>query len=297
MIQGKIIKGIAGFYYVKAHETTYECSARGRFRNQDISLLIGDDVEIAIEHKESLRGEYKTASIEKVLPRKNNMVRPPVANVDQAIIVFSANHPKPNLDLLDKLLILVQEQNIDACICINKVDTDEDEEYLRTKEIYQKIGYTVFPTSATEHIGINRLKDYLKDKTSFFAGNSGVGKSTLLNAVQPSFELETGALSEKIQRGKHTTRHVELMPLEAGGYVLDTPGFSSVSIEHLDADDLKNYYIEFQEYEGTCKFTGCSHIHEPNCSVKKAVEEEEIHRRRYEGYITMYKALKDIRRW
>lgn len=297
MIKGKIIKGIAGFYYVKANDTIYECSARGRFRNQEVSLLIGDDVEIEIEHKESLRGTYKTASIEKVLPRRNKMVRPPVANVDQAIIVFSVNYPKPNLDLLDRLLILVQEQEIEACICINKVDTDEDEAYRRIEKIYEQVGYTVIPTSATKHRGLDLLNERLKDKTSFFVGNSGVGKSTLLNAVQPSLGLETGALSDKINRGKHTTRHVELMPLEMGGYVLDTPGFSSVSLEHLEAEDLKNYYKEFYDYEGTCKFTGCSHIHEPRCGVKEAVEKGIIHPQRYDGYVATYKQLKDIRRW
>ena len=297
MINGKIIKGIASFYYVKVGDTIYECSARGIFRNKSISPLIGDNVEISIQHKDSLRGGYQIASIENILPRKNNMVRPPVANVDQAIIVVSANHPKPNLDLLDRLLILVEEQGIDACICINKVDTDQDAEYLNIKDIYEKIGYTVFATSATDHIGIDQLREFLKDKTSFLAGNSGVGKSTLLNAVDASFNLATGALSEKIQRGKHTTRHVELMPLDVGGYVLDTPGFGSVSIEHLEATDLKDYYVEFNDYEGTCKFNGCSHIHEPGCKVKDALENGHINKRRYDNYVTMYKQLKDIRRW
>jgi len=297
MIQGKIIKGIAGFYYVKANETIYECSARGVFRKQDLSLLIGDDVEIEIEHKQSLRGGYKTARIQRILPRRNKMVRPPVANVDQAIIVFSINYPKPNLDLLDRLLILVHEQGIEASICINKIDIDDQDEYLTIKEIYNKIGYTVISTSATDGVGIDTLRNQLKDKTSFFAGNSGVGKSTLLNAIQPSLGLETGPLSEKIERGKHTTRHVELMPLKAGGYVLDTPGFSSVSIDHLEADELKDYVKEFQSYEGTCKFAGCSHVHEPNCSVKKAVDQGDIHPRRYEGYVAMYNQLKEIRRW
>ena len=297
MIQGKIIKGIAGFYYVKANETIYECSARGVFRKQDLSLLIGDDVEIEIEHKQSLRGEYKTAIIQKILPRRNKMVRPPVANVDQAVIVFSINYPKPNLDLLDRFLILVQEQGIEASICINKIDIDDKEEYITIKNIYSKIGYTVILTSAVENQGIDLLRNYLKNKTSFFAGNSGVGKSTLLNAIQPSLGLETGALSEKIKRGKHTTRHVELMPLEIGGYVLDTPGFSSVSIDHIEADDLKNYFKEFQSYESACKFVGCSHIHEPGCRVKDAVAQGDIHPRRHEGYVTMYNQLKDIRRW
>lgn len=297
MVRGKIIKGIASFYYVKANDTIYECSARGIFRNKGISPLIGDDVEILIKDNDSLRGGYKTASIDTILPRKNKMVRPPVANVDQAIIVISANHPKPNLDLLDRLLILVQEQGIDACICINKVDTDQDAEYLAIKEVYEAIGYTVLASSATEGIGIDALKDFLRDKTSFLAGNSGVGKSTLINAVDPSLSLEIGGLSEKIQRGKHTTRHVELMPLEIGGYVLDTPGFGSVSIDHLEAEDLRHYYSEFSEYEGTCRFNGCSHIHEPGCSVKTAVEQGIINTRRHSSYIALYNQLKDIRRW
>ncbi len=299
MMSGKIIKGIASFYYVQAtsEKTIYECSARGIFRNKSISPLIGDNVEILTKDNDSLRGGYKTASIETILPRKNKMVRPPVANVDQAVIVISANHPKPNLDLLDRLLILVQEQDIEACICINKVDTDQDDAYLQIKEVYEAIGYPVIATSATEGIGIDLLRENLKDKTSFLAGNSGVGKSTLLNAVDTSFVLETGGLSKKIQRGKHTTRHVELMPLDVGGYVLDTPGFGSVSIDHLEENDLRHYYIEFVDYEGTCKFNGCSHIHEPGCSVKAALEEGKINKRRYDSYITMYNQLKDIRRW
>lgn len=297
MTRGKIIKGIAGFYYVKANETIYECSARGVFRKQDLSLLIGDDVEIEIEHKESLRGEYKTARIQKVLPRRNKMVRPPVANVDQAVIVFSINYPKPNLDLLDRLLILVHEQEIEPLICINKIDIDDKEAYPTIKEIYSKIGYPIISTSAAQGIGIETFKTHLRDKTSFLAGNSGVGKSTLINAVQPSLSLETGGLSEKIKRGKHTTRHVELMPLELGGYVLDTPGFSSVSIDHLEADELKDYFKEFHLYEGTCKFTGCSHIHEPDCSVKSAITQGDIYPERYKSYVAIYNQLKAIRRW
>lgn len=297
MIEGKIIKGIASFYYVKAGNTIYECSARGVFRKQDISLFIGDNVEILLAEQDSLRGEYETASIQTVLPRKNQMVRPPVANVDQAIIVVAANHPKPNLDLLDKLLILVEEQGIDACICINKIDLDPDKQYLEIKDSYEKTGYKVLTTSAIEVTGIDALRDILKDKTSFFAGNSGVGKSELLNAADSSFDLETGGLSAKIQRGRHTTRHVELMPLSIGGYVLDTPGFGSVSVDHLEADDLRHYYREFKDHEGNCRFTGCSHIHEPGCSVKEALENGLINQRRYDGYVTTYNQLKDIRRW
>lgn len=296
MAQGKIVKGIAGFYYVKADGVIYECKARGKFRNQNLSPLIGDNVELSIEHRESMRGEYKTASIEKILSRKNEMIRPPVANVDQAIIVLAASFPEPNLDLLDKLLILVKEQGIDAVICVNKIDIDNSQ-VLKIQRVYEKIGYSVICTSAKDGIGVDELIEKLNNKTSFFAGNSGVGKSTLLNAVEPSLNLQTGSLSEKIQRGKHTTRHVELMSLKTGGYVLDTPGFSSISIEHIEADELKNYYIEFLEYESNCKFTSCSHVHEPNCSVKNAVEQNEIDFDRYQRYVAMYKQLKNIRRW
>lgn len=297
LIQGKIIKGIASFYYVKAGDAVYECSARGVFRKKDVSLYIGDNVEILLADGESLRGEYKTASIQKVLKRKNKMIRPPVANVDQAIIVVPANNPKPNLDLVDRLLILVEEEGIDACICINKIDLDEDKKYLEIKESYQKAGYKVLTTSATQKIGIEDLREVLKDKTSFFAGNSGVGKSELLNSVESSFDLETGGLSSKIQRGRHTTRHVELMPLAIGGYVLDTPGFGSVSIDHIEAHDLRHYYIEFHQYEGACKFTGCSHIHEPSCKVKEALDNNLIDERRYKSYTSIYNQLENIRRW
>lgn len=297
MITGKIIKGIAGFYYVKTQERIYECKARGRFRNQDLTPLIGDNVEIFADPQEVMRGEYRTASIEKILPRKNQMVRPPVANVDQGIIVFAAAFPSPNLELLDKLLILLEEQGIDVCICINKIDIDNDDEFLELKKVYKDIGYKVIATSAKENLGIDRLKEQLKDKTSFFAGSSGVGKSTLLNAIQPSLKLQTGGLSEKIGRGKHTTRHVELMSLQTGGYVLDTPGFSSISIDHIDANDLKDYYAEFKQYEGMCRFIGCSHIHEPGCTVKESVQKSKIDQNRYQRYIAMHEQLKNIRRW
>jgi ribosome biogenesis GTPase len=296
MIEGKIIKGIAGFYYVKTDQDVYECKARGKFRNENISPLIGDQVLITIEEQVSSNG-FQVGNIEEILLRKNQLIRPTVSNVDQAVIVFASSNPAPNLDLLDRFLILVEEQHLDVCICINKIDIDEEKQYQKIEKVYSAIGYTVIATSAISGQGIDRLRECLQNKTTVFAGPSGVGKSTLLNAVQPSLKLKTGQISKKVKRGKHTTRHAELLGLDTGGFVVDTPGFSSLMLNHISKDQLQYYFPEFEPYIQSCKFTGCSHIHEPNCVVKEKVEEEVINKNRYERYIKLYEQLEDKRRW
>lgn len=297
MVQGTIIKGIAGFYYVEANQTIYECKARGKLRKDNIIPLIGDNVLITLMHEDNSKDKYEIAVIEEILDRKNSLIRPPVANVDQAIVVFSVTYPEIHLDLLDKFLIIIEEENIKPYIVLNKIDEGKEENYHYVIDRYTKVGYEVLCLSAKKEINIEMLKEKLKDKTTVFAGPSGVGKSTLLNTIEKGLRLETGVISDKIKRGKHTTRHVELIPLSMGGFVLDTPGFTSLQLEGIDKDDLKYYFKEFKNFEGQCKFTGCSHTHEPGCAIKKALEEGSVLDERYVSYIAYYNQLKDIRRW
>lgn len=292
-MNGKIIKGIAGFYYV--HVPTkgiYECRARGVFRNENIKPLIGDNVSIGV-----LENEDKKGNILKILARKNELVRPLVANIGQVIIVFAANNPKPNFNLLDRFLIMTERKGIKAIVCFNKIDTASEDEVKIIKEIYIKAGYTVYLTSAKNNIGIDVLKESLYDTTTVFAGPSGVGKSSLLNLIQSEVELETGEISKKIKRGKHTTRHAELICFHKNSYVVDTPGFSSLNIDEIDKDELKEYFIEFAKYEHQCKFNTCRHLSEPKCGVKEAIKNNKIAESRYNSYSILYEELDNIRRW
>lgn len=289
---GKIIKGIAGFYYVHVPKKgVFECKAKGIFRNKNIKPLIGDNVEIDI-----IDLEEKIGNIIKINERSNQLIRPTVANIDQAIIVFSVDNPKPNLNLLDRFLIATEKEDINSIVCFNKVDLDKEE--AKTYEnIYTKAGYKVFQTSIKLNIGIDSLKETLYDKTSVFAGPSGVGKSSLLNMLDAEIELETGEVSHKIKRGKHTTRHAELISFHDDSYVVDTPGFSSLSLDEIEENDLKNYFKEFVKYESDCRFYGCNHLSEPDCKVKEAIENNEISKSRYNSYKLIYDELKNIRRW
>ncbi|WP_341877348.1 ribosome small subunit-dependent GTPase A [Defluviitalea saccharophila] len=293
MITGTIVKGIAGFYYVKAEDKIFECKARGKFRNVNLIPYIGDLVRIVPEENQV------TGSIVEILPRKNLLIRPPVANIDQAIIVFAAKSPDPNLQLLDRFLVLVEEQNLDICICINKIDIDMEKDYEAIKDVYEKAGYKVIVTSTVSNTGIEEIKNELRNRTTVFAGPSGVGKSSLLNKVDPHLKLKTGDISQKVKRGKHTTRHVELLPFKEGGFVLDTPGFSSLSLENIAPNMLQNYFREFNTYRAYCKFSECSHIHEPQCMVKQKLDEGIIDKGRYERYKLIYNELESAkqRRW
>lgn len=297
MVQGTIIKGIAGFYYVEAGQTIYECKARGKFRKENMTPLIGDRVMISLKQEENSTDRFLEGTIEEILPRTNSLIRPPVSNVDQAMVVFSVTYPQIHLDLLDRFLIHIEREHIKPYIVLNKIDEGNKESYQYIVDRYTKVGYEVICLSAKKKLNTDILMPKLKDKTTVFAGPSGVGKSTLLNTIEESFTLETGEVSEKIKRGKHTTRHVELMPLTIGGFVLDTPGFTSLQLDGIEADALRHYFIEFDAYEGTCKFSGCTHTHEPGCSVKGALEEGKISEERYNSYMTYYKQLKDTRRW
>ncbi|XPV77558.1 MAG: ribosome small subunit-dependent GTPase A [Desulfovibrio sp.] len=277
---GKIIKGIGGFYYVHVPgDGVYECRARGKFRKQKIKPLIGDIVELAI-----LDEENKVGNVEKIKERQNHLTRPTVANLDQAIIVFAASHPTPHPKILDRFLAIVESKYIPAIICFNKVELVPEEQLKPLIDIYEKIGYKVICTSVKENRGIDELKGLLYEKTSVFAGPSGVGKSSMLNLIQDKMVLETGEVSGKIGRGKHTTRHSELICFHDDSYVVDTPGFSSFNIEEIGADEIKHCFAEFETYEPYCMFGGCSHLNERDCGIKDAVENGDIAESRYRSY-------------
>ena len=292
---GKIIKGIGGFYYVVCENgITYECKAKGVFRNRKIKPLVGDNVEIEI-----LDEEKNLGNIEDILPRFNWLNRPAVANVDQTVIIFAVSAPAPNFNLLDRFLINMEQHEVPTVICFNKVDLEgfrQSEDICRS---YTKSGYEVLFISAESGYGIDVLEAVIKGKTTVFAGPSGVGKSSTLNSLFPDANVQTGGLSEKIQRGKHTTRHSELMFVDDDTYIMDTPGFSSLYTEGIEAEDLKLYFPEIAAYTGTCKFNMCNHISEPGCLVKEALEEGKVHQVRYEDYCEMYRELeqKEKRRY
>jgi ribosome biogenesis GTPase len=293
-LKGKIIKGIAGFYYVHAteDELVYECKAKGIFRKQNIKPLVGDDVEIDTENQPEGKG-----TIVQILPRRNELIRPAVANVDQALIIFAAAQPEPNLNLLDRFLIMMEKQQISTLICFNKMDISSERELSILKDTYLRCGCEVLFTSMLQKEGLASLYPKLKGKTTVLAGPSGVGKSTFINLVQPEANMETGDISEKIKRGKHTTRHSELIYIEEGTYIMDTPGFSSLYIDEIEQDELKNYFIEFRDYEEGCRFIGCNHLNEPHCAVKEALKERKISRLRYENYVILYEELKNQKRY
>ena len=292
-MQGKIVKGIAGFYYVHVAESgIYECKAKGAFRNQKVKPLVGDNIRLDV-----LDEEEKKGNIEEILPRKNELIRPAVANIDQALVIFAAAKPKPNFNLLDRFLILMQYQKVPAVVCFNKQDMVDAEELQLLKNTYESAGYQVIFTSAAKEEGIQAVRDLLKGKTTTVAGPSGVGKSSLINLLSPEAEMETGDISRKIERGKHTTRHSELFALDENTFICDTPGFSSIYLPEMEKEELGIYFPEIAEYEPFCRFQGCAHIHEPGCGVKEALEEKKISPIRYDNYKLLYEELKDKRRY
>ena len=292
-MQGKIIKGIAGFYYIHVETSgIYECKAKGAFRNQKIKPLVGDDVEIAIVDEETKKG-----NIEKILPRKNELIRPAVANIDLALIIFAAAKPQPNFNLLDRFLIMMEKENVPAVICFNKKDLAKQEELELLYETYKSCGYDVIFSSTFNGEGLDEIREILKGKTTVVAGPSGVGKSSITNALQENVQMETGEISKKLKRGKHTTRHSQVIPVGHDTYLMDTPGFSSLYLTDIEEQELKAYFPEFRRYEEQCRFQGCRHIHEPDCGVKAALAEHEISQLRYEDYLGLYNELKEKRRF
>ena len=290
---GKIIKGIAGFYYVSDGKgRVYECKAKGVFRSRKIKPLVGDNVEFSVLDEEKAEG-----NIEEILPRKNSLVRPAAANVDQALVVFALTHPAPNLNLLDRFLVMMEQQEIPVVICFNKLDLGDDEGAACYKAAYIRAGYKVMLVSAHTGEGIEEVKALLSSKTTVLAGPSGVGKSSLTNCIFPVAAMETGEISRKIERGKHTTRHSQLFLVEEDTYLMDTPGFSSMFTPDLEAEELKEYFPEFKGYEEDCRFLGCVHIGEPVCGVKEAVKNGQLSQSRYDNYRLMYEELKQKRRY
>ncbi len=290
---GKIMKGIAGFYYVGVVESgVYECKAKGIFRKDKIKPLVGDDVEIEV-----LNEEEKLGNIVKILPRRSELIRPAVANIDQALVIFAAREPKPNLSLLDRFLVIMEKQDVPVIICFNKQDLCDEEEVGRLKEIYEACGYPVVLASAKQGEGIEEIKSLLRGKTTTVAGPSGVGKSSLTNLLQNEVQMETGEISKKLGRGRHTTRHSQIIQIEEDTWLYDTPGFTSFYVEEIEKEELRFYFREFFKYEGTCRFQGCTHTHEPGCMVKNALEEGKISKERYENYLELYGELKEKRRY
>ena len=292
-MRGKIIKGIAGFYYVDdGTGVLVQCRAKGVFRNRNLKPLVWDNVEFDLLDEKDMEG-----NVTEILPRKNALVRPAAANVDQALVVFALTHPDPNLNLLDRFLVMMEAQQVPVIICFNKADLAGEKEEERYRFIYETAGYEVLFLSALENRGLDQVRERLAGKTTVFAGPSGVGKSSLTNRLFPEAAMETGDISQKIKRGRHTTRHSELFSLGNGTYLMDTPGFSSMYIEDMEADELKNYFPEFSPWEDGCRFLGCVHMGEKVCGVKEAVAEGKIGKSRYENYRLMYQELKDKRRY
>ncbi|KAB3535227.1 ribosome small subunit-dependent GTPase A [Alkaliphilus pronyensis] len=292
MKEGRIIKGIGGFYYVDDSINIYECKARGILRKNNETPMVGDKVHFSI-----LNQEEKLGMVEEILQRKNELIRPPVVNVDQAVVVFAITQPEPNLSLLNRFLVLAEGQMLDIIICFNKIDLQQQKDYMWMVDIYEKAGYKVLLATKENSDGIEKLKRALCGKVSVFAGPSGVGKSTLLNQVQSNIHLQTGGLSTKNERGKHTTRHVELIPLNQRGWVVDTPGFSSLKIDFTEEAELQYCFPELRSLAGNCRFSSCLHENEPSCSVKKAVEDNLIAKERYESYLQLLEEIRSNRRY
>ena len=292
-MQGKIVKGISGFYYDHVVESgIYECKAKGIFRQQKMKPLVGDDVEIDI-----ISEDQKTGYVAAILPRKNALIRPAVANVDQALLIFAAASPNPNFNLFDRFLVMMGRQDVPVILCFNKCDLITEEQKQEIEAIYEVSGCKILFVSAKKELGLKELQEILEGKTTTVAGPSGVGKSSLINLLAPEACMETGEISKKIERGRHTTRHAELIQLKGDGYIMDTPGFSSLYLPEMEKEELQDCYPEFAAFEPYCRFQGCSHISEPDCGVKEALSERKIHPVRYENYCQLYGELKDRKKY
>lgn len=291
MLEGIITKGIGGFYYVMTEKGLIESRARGVFREENITPLIGDKVRIRISD------EDETGYIEEIHPRTSELVRPPVANITQLIVVMSIKKPKLNTWLLDRFTMMAEEEGLKLLICINKSDLDEKKSN-EIKEIYELAGYRVLKTSVLEDLNIDLLEKEMLGEISVLAGPSGVGKSSILNAIKEDFKLETGDISKKTERGRHTTRHVELLNIDENSYVLDTPGFSSLDLSFIENEIVvRDYFKEIKKAGEGCRFQSCLHRNEPNCNVKSKVEEGKISKSRYKNYLKVLEEVENIKRY
>lgn len=288
---GIIIKALSGFYYVAAENSEiYECKARGSFRKSGVSPLVGDRVEL--ENTDNGKG-----IVDKILPRKNSLIRPPVANIDKLFIVSAFSSPAPNTLVIDKMTVIARHNSIEPIIVFNKCDMGDFKAF---EALYRGAGFKTYVVSAAEGEGMEGLKNELKDCVSAFTGNSGVGKSSMLNYLFGENTIATGEVSEKLGRGRHTTRHTELYPLPFGGFVADTPGFSSLEIDNFDyslKENLTDYFYEFDDFTASCKFTGCTHTGEKGCAVIDAVNEGKIAPSRHDSYLQLFSSLKDLKPW
>ncbi len=292
-MNGRIMKGISGFFYVYVEGSgIITCKAKGIFRKNGIKPLVGDYVTLTITDEKDREG-----NIETILPRKNTLIRPAVSNVDQALYVIAGIDPKPNLNLLDRFLCMMEYQNVPSILCINKTDLTEEEELQKLRTAYEKAGYRVILTAAKREEGGSELFEALKGKTTTVAGPSGVGKSTLTNLLAGYEAMETGEISGKIKRGKNTTRHSECHALGQNTYLFDTPGFGSMLLPEIQKEDLSELFPEFREPSKHCYFQGCAHLKEPDCGVKEALMKEQIASSRYENYRLLYEELKDSRQY
>jgi len=289
LIEGTIVKGIGGFYYVETAEGLYQCRARGIFRKEGMTPYVGDRVEIEPQ-------DDKEAVITRIFPRRNQFIRPPVANVDCLIITAALRKPEINLYIIDKFLVMAEYQHTDIGICLNKIDLAEPDEINAFRKIYEDI-YPVICVSGKTGEGLDELQKFLNGRKCAFAGPSGVGKSTLLNHLQATVMVETGEISEKSQRGKHTTRHVELFQLADGSMIFDTPGFTSFEVLEAEEQELAFLYPEMAPFIGQCKYHNCRHISEPDCEVRSAVIRGTIHMSRYDSYCKQIKEIQEMRKY
>ena len=289
-MQGRILKATGGFYYVLSDAVLYECRARGLFRKNGVSPLVGDWVEI------EETGEEK-GYVTRILDRKNSLIRPPLANLDQLFLVVSVADPQPNLLVLDKLIAIAEHKKIEPFLIVTKTDLGEWE---TLAALYEKAGFQVFCTGLDQDSDLAMLRRSMEGKISAFCGNSGVGKSSLLNRIDSQLDLSTAQISQKLGRGRHTTRHVQLYPVSGGGYIADTPGFSSMDLERYEVilkEQLQYCFREFGPHLNQCRFTGCSHTKEKGCAVLAAMKEGEIASSRHDSYCTLYEAAKNIKEW
>lgn len=292
MEKGRIVKAISGFFYVQTGKELFSCKGRGILKKNEHIPLVGDNVLFSISDLAANEG-----MLEKVIPRNNVLVRPPVANVDQLLIVFSCTQPTPNYVLLDRILVTAESQHLQSIICFNKTDLLDKDIDSSLMKAYKEMGYVVIETSAITNDGLECLKQALEGRTTALAGSSGVGKSTLINSMFPEFSLKTGTISKKNQRGKHTTRHSELHQINGDTWIMDTPGFSTLSITGIDDSELRDYFVDFTEAQLSCRFKTCLHLEEPACAVKKAVKDGVIHLNRYQNYDNLLDEIRKNRRY